>query len=84
MRRLLSWLKANAVTYEQFGERIERDHSAVARYVAGKSIPSPTTMVRIYVETRGEVQPNDFYDLPDLAGVIPPDDVPPSGDLVAA
>lgn len=30
-------------------------------------IPRPSEMTRIYLATGGQVQPNDFYDLPALA-----------------
>ena len=34
---------------------------AVHRYANGERIPRPDVMVRIKVETRGAVQPNDFF-----------------------
>ncbi|WP_024276012.1 helix-turn-helix transcriptional regulator [Hyphomicrobium sp. 802] len=68
--RLRQWLKKNGVTYERFGELIDRDHGAVARYVAGKAIPRSDTMVKIYVVTNGEVPPNSFYDLPTLTASV--------------
>ncbi|CAA2142812.1 hypothetical protein [Hyphomicrobium sp. ghe19] len=63
--KLGAWIKKEKLTLAAFGDRIGRHVSAVQRYAAGR-IPNRETMVDIYVDTRGEVMPNDFYDLPEL------------------
>ncbi|MDZ4254256.1 MAG: hypothetical protein U1A72_16940 [Sulfuritalea sp.] len=40
--------------------------NTVYRYRRHENIPEPEIMRRIYVVTGGRVQPNDFYDLPNL------------------
>jgi hypothetical protein len=68
--KLGHWIKKEKLTLEAFGERIDSHVSSVQRYVTDERVPGKKTMVRIYVETRGEVQPNDFFDLPDLAELV--------------
>jgi hypothetical protein len=77
--KLGRWIKREKLTLEAFGEKIECHVSSVQRYVTDERVPGKKTMVRIYVVTRGEVQPNDFFDLPDLQDLVPPND-----DLIAA
>ena len=67
--RLRTYRERERLTLEQLGERIGRTGVAVSRYETGARVPGPEDMVRIYVATSGAVEPNDFYDLPDLAPV---------------
>ncbi len=62
--KLGPWIKKEKITLEEFGERIRRGHSTVGRYIAGLLFPGRETLRDIYVETYGEVTPNDFCDLP--------------------
>lgn len=41
--------------------------NTVYRYLREEQIPERAIMRKIYVWSRGAVQPNDFYDLPDLS-----------------
>ncbi|MDP9412680.1 MAG: helix-turn-helix transcriptional regulator [Pseudomonadota bacterium] len=51
----------------------------------GRRVPSPAFMVAIYRFTEGAIEPNDFYDLPDLDGQIDlPLDLDPQFDRAAA
>jgi transcriptional regulator with XRE-family HTH domain len=43
--------------------------STLARYERGARLPRKREMVDIFIATRGAVDPNSFYDLPDLAGL---------------
>ncbi len=65
--KLRRWMTREKVTYMAMSDRIGRSHSVVQRYCTGERIPGRDAMVKIYVVTNGEVQPNDFYDLPTLA-----------------
>lgn len=49
------------MTAAEFGRRIGRDKSTVARYCDGERIPDRDTMPRIVAETGGAVTANDFY-----------------------
>jgi hypothetical protein len=64
--KLGDWIERERLTLEAFGRRINRNYTAVARYIRGERLPGRKTYIDIYVETRGEVTPNDFYDLPEL------------------
>lgn len=64
--KLGEWLHRNDINTLQFASRIGCCWSSISHFCAGKRTPSYELMRRIYVETGGEVQPNDFYDLPAL------------------
>lgn len=66
--KLNYYLATRAYPAKEFGRRLGVSGAAVARYAAGKRIPAPDVMRRIVVETEGAVTPNDFYDLPAVAG----------------
>jgi DNA-binding transcriptional regulator YdaS (Cro superfamily) len=67
---LSSYIERENLTDAGFADLIGVSAAAVNRY-AGKAsnIPKRDIMVRIYVQTNGDVAPNDFYDLPDLSSV---------------
>jgi len=65
--KLGEWLNREALKPTEFAARIARTSEAVRRYVAGDRIPDRDTMPLIVEQTRGEVTPNDFFDLPALA-----------------
>lgn len=62
MAKLGKYLRDRKITFEAFGERIGRDHTAVSRYCSGKRLPNRVTMRNIVKETGGEVTANDFLD----------------------
>ena len=64
---LKSYLDKNKISYGAFATRIGVGRSSVYRYAAGVRVPEPDVMIRIYLVTNGAVEPNSFYDLPDLA-----------------
>lgn len=59
------YLKREGVGRREFAGRIGAAPPSVTRYCNGR-VPEPEVVVRIYVETAGAVQPNDFYPLPAL------------------
>lgn len=60
LREYLDRIGVNPVNY---ANRIGVSPKQVYRYCEG-AIPGREIMARIVRDTRGEVQPNDFYDLP--------------------
>lgn len=82
--KLGHWMQREKLTLAEVGERIDKHLSSVQKYVLGR-VPSKETMVRIFVLSRGEVTPNDFYDLPELMPAEPSnDDQAPAGAPIAA
>jgi transcriptional regulator with XRE-family HTH domain len=61
--KLADWLKANDVSFAEFGRRIGRSTEAVRRYANEERIPDRDTMPAVARETRGLVTANDFYPL---------------------
>lgn len=66
MRSLRKFLSHHRLSETQFAQWLGCDRSLVSRWVNGAAIPAPDKMRAIYRLTRGQVQPNDFYDLPRL------------------
>ena len=65
--RLSDWCKkfgSGARLY--LAEACGCSRSYVGRVIAGERVPGPELMGRFYLATNGEVEPNDFYDLPKL------------------
>lgn len=66
------WRRRLNLTWTEVGARIGAKSATTARRYAmqpnnpGHRTPAPSIMVRIFVESRGEVQPNHFYALPAL------------------
>ena len=52
--------------------KLKCDRSTIYLFRDGKRIPSRDLMVGLYVATKGAVQPNDFYDLPDIPPEVRP------------
>jgi hypothetical protein len=64
--RLGDWLRQNRVRAVHFAPRIGVDPSTLSNVMNKGIVPKRDTVVAIYVETAGAVEPNDFYDLPAL------------------
>lgn len=60
------YLKRSSISQKDFAILVGVSDQAMSRYCSGKRIPRRDEMQRIYEVTFGEVQPNDFYDLPKL------------------
>ena len=67
MTTLDAWRIARKLTYRTLGEKLGVSMEAARRYCNGERIPSRPVMIEIYRLTAGAVQPNAFYDLPDLS-----------------
>lgn len=63
---LKNYLKENNITQKRFGELIGKDKVYVHRLVKRGAVPSKEDMPIVCAATNGDVQPNDFYDLPNL------------------
>lgn len=61
--KLHIFMAKNKLTDKKFATKIERDRSSVTRYRNGTQVPPWQTQIRILVETKGQVAPNDW--LPD-------------------
>ena len=61
--KLISWLIKNNITQKEFALLINVKPPTVSEYCNGKKIPRKEIMQRIYLVTKGQVAPNDFYDL---------------------
>lgn len=64
---LSTYLCVNEITQTQLAKACGVSVNSANRWVNGQHVPAPEMMVRIYVWTNGQVRPDDFYDLPDLA-----------------
>lgn len=68
--KLSIWMKSNGLTHEEFKKAVNKqglDISvyAVDKWTTGARIPRHKEMACIYALTKGQVRPNDFYNLPD-------------------
>lgn len=64
------WIKENGLTQEAFVQYSHKrgagfSRHAVAKWCSGARVPRPEEMRTIYQLTNQQVQPNDFYGLPD-------------------
>lgn len=66
MTALETWRIEKDLSYTELGELIEATHVSAARYCRKERIPQGRRMRRIVQVTEGAVQPNDFYDIPEL------------------
>jgi hypothetical protein len=62
--KLGEYLATNRLTQGQFGAMVRAAQPAVSRWVRGVRIPQKLEMGRIFAATNGEVDANDFFDLP--------------------
>lgn len=58
--KLADYLRANAITDQEFADRIGRDRTTVLRWRAGETTPDLRTILLIGELTEGAVQPPDF------------------------
>lgn len=83
--KLVEWLKRNGITPYRFAKDNGIPHTTMTSIRKGV-IPRPELMLKIVLATRGEVRPDDFYDL-DLSALdhLPPPPVPLLGaDMMRA
>ncbi|MGR4927336.1 helix-turn-helix domain-containing protein [Bradyrhizobium sp. CAR08] len=77
--KLSDWITREGLSHQEVGDRIGKSQAAVSRYVAGKRMPDEETLIKIFEVTGGEVSPNDFVALPDLAAAEGESDEPVEG-----
>lgn len=69
--KLQEYLNGIGLSHTAAAAEMEFSRAAVSNWCSGARIPRQDEMRAIYLWSGGLVQPNDFYDLPDL---------PPIGD----
>ncbi len=62
--KLAAWREAKGWTQQQVADELDCTVSTVWRYEQGLRDPDAATKARIFAMTAGEVEPNDFYDMP--------------------
>lgn len=70
-QKLATWLEQNGHTPDSFALAMGRERTGIYRILAGKRMPREDLIKKIYVFTGGAVDPNSFYDLPELANTVP-------------
>lgn len=67
--RLVDWRKRKGWTQKRLATELGVSQSYVSQMERARSpiVPTSAVMIEIFEITRGAVQPNDFYSLPDLA-----------------
>lgn len=76
--QLWHWLRNANETHSAFARRLRRPvhPSMVLRWCLpkrdpGRVVPRPAAMADIWIATRGAIDPNSFYDLPELKIELP-------------
>lgn len=65
--KLSQYLDINEITLSAFADAVGvANPSVVQKWAKQTRVPKPALMRRIFLVTGGAVQPNDFFDLPDL------------------
>lgn len=67
--RLVDWRKRKGWTQKRLATELGVSQSYVSQMerARGPIVPTSAVMIEIFEITGGAVQPNDFFDLPDLA-----------------
>lgn len=61
--KLNAWLILHEVKENELAGRVGVHPTTVSKYILHGVIPRPEVMREIFLFTRGQVQPNDFYNL---------------------
>lgn len=64
--KLADWRRRKNLTQQQLADELGCIVTTIARYETGLRRPDGPAMIRIYQLTDGQVEPNDFYELPAL------------------
>jgi hypothetical protein len=62
--RFAEWIIREKLTFQAAAKLIGVANGTAARRYTVGAIPGREVMTRIYLATRGEVTPNDFYGIP--------------------
>jgi transcriptional regulator with XRE-family HTH domain len=81
--RLAKWREEQELSQADLAEKLGCDQSFISRIerAVGPQIPSRGWMLKIHQLTRGEVTPNDFYDLPPIDQLQLPMEAPAPAPL---
>lgn len=63
MNKFKQWIEKNNKTVADVARDLELTHCVVRTWVEGIRIPTKDNMQKIIAYTKGEVQPNDFYEV---------------------
>jgi transcriptional regulator with XRE-family HTH domain len=68
--RLAEWRKSQNWTQQRLADALRVTQPLISTFERARNpaIPGPALMTEIYVLTGGAVRPDDFYELPALAG----------------
>lgn len=61
--KLRDYIDKEGISLRDFAAKINVGYYTLQRYLSGERYPTPQVYQAIYAETRGKVQPNDFYEL---------------------
>jgi len=65
--KLKTYMLENCIGPSKLAQTLGVNHATVIRYRDGARIPSPAIMLKIVQATDGDVQPNDFFNIPEKA-----------------
>lgn len=63
MNKLKKWLLDNGKTIADMARDLGLTHCVVRTWAESERIPTKENMQKIVAYTKGEVQPNDFYEV---------------------
>ena len=63
--KLKTWLTQSNIKRADFAAKIGITTATITRYLNGDRKPSADIFSKIFDVTKGNVTPNDFYDLPE-------------------
>jgi DNA-binding XRE family transcriptional regulator len=66
---LRQWRMSEALSQEEAAAKVGVVRKTWHQWEAGDAIPKREAMAQLFLLTGGQVQPNDFYDLPALDSV---------------
>jgi len=58
---LLEHIQKRGISQRYFAKMCKLDPSTITLLIQGKRKPSQKTMTRIFIASKGDVAPNDFY-----------------------
>jgi transcriptional regulator with XRE-family HTH domain len=61
--KLYEWRKKENKTQQEVADALGVFQSVIQKWESGETIPRPESMQKIVEYTKGEVQPNDFYNM---------------------
>lgn len=61
--KLYEWRKKENKTQQEVADALGVFQSVIQKWESGETIPRPESMQKIVEYTKGEVQPNDFYNV---------------------